>query len=159
MVSQSSKHVNFNHMNSLRHLFEWALSAFIQVFIGVFVYIKILTGLLLADMVLGILSAFLQQQPISVKKMLPTLIKILTIVVLLPAFFHYETVFNLSENHQATALLASIIGAVQMFSMDKHFLVIFGFSFWSILTDRFPKLDTLLKPRNGSDSNQNNPAA
>ena len=146
-------------MNFLRHFVEWALSAFIQVFIGVFVYIKILTGLLLVDMILGIFSAFMQGEAISLKKMLPTLIKILTIVVLLPAFYHYETVFNLTENHQATSLLASIIGAVQIFSMDKHFLVLFGFSFWSIISDKFPQLNTLRKSDNGKNSDKNNPAA
>ena len=139
---------------NFRHIVEWLISTLLSIFAGVLLYLKMLTGIMFADMILGILAAIKREEKLSLKAMIPTLLKMAAICVVLPAFYNYETVFQITTNHQATFLLAAVIGAVQLGSMDKHFLVLFGFSFWDILAKRFPMLDGFM-PKTGSKNAEN----
>lgn len=136
----------------IRHTAEFLINWILQIFVGVIVYIKLLTGLMLVDMILGILAAIKRKEPLSVSKMYPTFLKMIAITALLPAFYHYEEVFQITENHAATATLSSIIGAVQFFTMDKHLKTLFGVSFWSLLLSKVPQLETFKDVKTDSEN-------
>jgi chromate transport protein ChrA len=140
---------------NLRHIVEWLLSALLSIFAGVLMYLKILTGIMFADMILGILAAIKKKEKLSLVAMLPTLLKMAAICVVLPAVYNYETVFEITTDHKATFLLAAVIGAVQLGSMDKHFQLLFGFSFWGFLTERFPILESFMPKKNTQNQESN----
>lgn len=143
LYAKSHNTINLKLYNTmLKTCIEWVVGFIIGVVAPVAIYLQLVSGIVIADTIVGVLAANYRNESLTWKGLKPACIKIILFCTTLLVVFHFErTLFDGAEAAYVTKIVASIIAFVQIKSIDRNFANITGYSFWDTLNSKIGSIE------------------